>query len=106
MWGEPAPPTAFQERLCHGAGVWLAFGGLLWVGFGIGGPGGPPSAAGRGGGGFGGLRSELGGAAAQVGEPLVAGEQLPGLVGGLPVVEDLQQRPGEQLPLAQGQIAR
>src|SRR4029450_11022143 len=48
---------------------------------------------------------ELGGPAPQVGQALVAGDQAPGLVGGARLVERVQQRPGLDPALAQGQVA-
>src|SRR5262245_32049120 len=41
----------------------------------------------------------------QVGEPLVAADQGPGLVGGARLVQGVQQGPGLNPPLAQGQVA-
>src|SRR4029450_40744 len=51
------------------------------------------------------LAVELGGPAPQVGQALVAGDQAPGLVGGARLVERVQQRPGLDPALAQGQVA-
>src|SRR5829696_3337094 len=51
------------------------------------------------------LAVELGGPAPQVGQALVAGDQAPGLVGGAWLVERVQQRPGLDPALAQGQVA-
>src|SRR5215218_1405284 len=48
---------------------------------------------------------ELRGPAPQVGQPLVAADQSPGLVGGARLVQRVQQRPGLDPALAQGQVA-
>src|SRR4029453_9249442 len=48
---------------------------------------------------------ELGGPAAQGGQALVAGQQGRGLVGGGRLVQAVQQRPGLDPALAQGQVA-
>src|SRR5829696_7509578 len=48
---------------------------------------------------------QLGGPAPQVGQALVAGDQAAGLVGGARLVQRVQQRPGLDPALAQGQVA-